>query len=110
MMIYIQEKSFTFYPFDAIIVSSNAGYLGYFTERVLIEIWGLVNSFEFFDYYKGNRTTFLFEGEYDYLVDRAQYLKNYIIGYELDIGLVLVHEIIDTTNPERNCQIWYKSS
>lgn len=98
-------------PLDAIIVSPNAGYLGYFTERIFIEIWGLVNSFEFFDYYKGNTTKFLIEGEYDYFVDRMQNIKGYIKGYEMvDIGLVLVHEIIDTTNPGRNMQIWYKSS
>ena len=39
-------------PENATMASANAGFLGYFIDRTLIECWGLVNSYEFLETYK----------------------------------------------------------
>ncbi|MFX1257907.1 MAG: hypothetical protein ACFFAN_08615, partial [Promethearchaeota archaeon] len=93
-------------PSDAIIASNSAGCLGYFTNRSVIEIRGLINSFEFREKYEGNVSKFLSEGEYDYFVERISYRR--VSSRELrDLGLILVHEIEDPENPSRTVQIWY---
>ncbi|MHA1413703.1 MAG: hypothetical protein ACTSW3_04575 [Promethearchaeota archaeon] len=94
-------------PQDAIIASGNAGKLGYFTDRILIEIWGLVNSFEFVEKYKGNVSKFIIEGNYDYYVDRVMY---FWLSYEelKALGLILVYEYGKPANSSNCIQVWQK--
>ncbi|MBD3227312.1 MAG: hypothetical protein GF329_03915 [Candidatus Lokiarchaeota archaeon] len=94
---------------DAIIASANAGFLGYFIERPLIETWGLVNSFEFVEKYKGNRTKFIIEGEYDYYIDMRQSIP--LSNAEMQAqNLTLEIEFYDVWAPERTLQVWKKNS
>lgn len=96
-------------PEDSIIASGNAGCLGYFTDRPLIETGGLVNSYEFFETYKGNDTAFIIEGDYDYFVDRRMYIL--LSNDEMeDLGLILAIEIQEPRKEGWNIQIWFNPS
>ncbi len=94
---------------DSIIASANAGCLGYFTDRPLIEIGGLVNSYEFFEKYKGNKTAFLIEGDYDYYLDRKMYIPLSNAKME-ELGLILVKEIEEPRREGWNIEIWHNPS
>ncbi|MBN1216662.1 MAG: glycosyltransferase family 39 protein [Candidatus Lokiarchaeota archaeon] len=95
-------------PENATMASANAGFLGYFIDRTLIECWGLVNSYEFLETYNANVTKYIIEGDYDYYIDQIQYIP--LSAIEMNsYGLVLNISFVDFDAPERTLQIWYKS-
>ena len=95
-------------PEDAIFASGNAGFFGYFIDRPLIETWGLVNSYEFYQTYKGIKN-FIMNGTYDYYIEAARFF--HLSEQEvLDAGLVLIMQFNNTGDSRWNVLIWYHSS
>ncbi len=59
-------------PKDATIGVWNAGYIGYFSERKVINLDGLINGKELYDYYKSGK------GVWNYIIDkRIDYIADY---------------------------------
>lgn len=95
-------------PDNATLACANAGFLGYFIDRPVIECWGLVNSYEFLSIYGANITKYIIEGDYDYYIDQVQYIP--LNDSEMnDNGLSLLISFIDQDAPERTLQIWENS-
>jgi len=61
---------------DAVIGSGNAGILGYFSERSVVELNGLANSYEFVERYQGNHSKYIREAHPDFLVDYRPHVEH----------------------------------
>lgn len=54
---------------DAVIAAGNAGILGYFSQRSVVETLGLANSYKFYAKYQGNEVEYITEKRPDYYAD-----------------------------------------
>jgi hypothetical protein len=92
-------------PEDAIFASGNAGFFGYFIDRPVIETWGLVNSYEFYQTY-GSIKNFIMNGTYDYYIEAARFF--YLSEQEIaKAGLSLIIQFNNSLDPRWNILIWY---
>jgi hypothetical protein len=91
-------------PPDAVIASFDAGVLGYFAERPVVNIDGLVNSYEWYDaVHEGTEATraFLLEAGVGYVANHGDVrdgedpemrrLLSQLLGDDIGQGIVLVH-------------------
>lgn len=60
---------------DAVIGSGNAGQLGYFSQRHVVELNGLANSYQFVEQYQGNHSKYILERRPDYIVDYQPHIE-----------------------------------
>jgi len=61
---------------DAIIGSGNAGKVGYFSQRRVVELNGLINSYEFVERFQGNHSKYIEEEQPAFLIDYRPHIEH----------------------------------
>lgn len=87
---------------DAVIGSGNAGMLGYFSQRSVVELNGLANSYRFVERYNGNHSKYIIERRPDYVVDYRPHLERQVLkkaNYSLIRKISVVTEVQTPLQP-----------